>query len=67
MSNDHGSDTSTRDWQGDWEGNEQAELRSWLKATPAERLSWLEEAIRRAHEAGALPSREEKQGSKHRP
>ena len=45
-----------RAWQGDWEDNERAELRTWLMATPAERLAWLEEAIELAHRSGALDS-----------
>ena len=41
-------------WQARWEDNERAQLRSWLKATPAQRLSWLEQAIGLAYKAGAL-------------
>ena len=44
----------THDWQADWEDNERAELRSWLSATPVQRLAWLEEALELAHQAGAL-------------
>jgi hypothetical protein len=43
-----------RDWQAGWKDNERAQLRTWLKATPAQRLAWLEEAIELAHRAGAL-------------
>jgi hypothetical protein len=35
-----------------------AELEGWLKATPAQRLRWLEQAIEFAHSAGALPRRD---------
>lgn len=45
---------STPAWQADWKDNERAQLRSWLKATPAQRLAWLEEAIKLACQAGAL-------------
>jgi len=31
--------------------------RFWLKATPAQRLAWLEEAIELAHQAGALDAK----------
>ncbi|MGZ8581530.1 MAG: hypothetical protein ACXWW9_09630 [Actinomycetota bacterium] len=38
-----------------WEEHRLAELESSLKATPAQRLRWLEQAIVFAHRAGALP------------
>jgi hypothetical protein len=56
MSEDHLSKTPTHDWQAGWKDNERAQLRSWLKATPAQRLHWLEEAIKLAYQAGALGS-----------
>ena len=37
-----------------WEGVERAQLETMLAATPAERLAWLEEAMRLAHASGAL-------------
>ncbi len=37
-----------------WEGAERAQLETMLAATPAQRLAWLEEAIRLAHASGAL-------------
>ena len=37
-----------------WEGAERAQLETMLAATPAERLAWLEEAMRLAHASGAL-------------
>jgi hypothetical protein len=46
--------TPAYDWQADWKDNEQAELRSWLRATPAQRLAWLEDAMKLAYQAGAL-------------
>jgi len=33
---------------------EQAQLETMLRATPAQRLAWLEEAMRLAHASGAL-------------
>ena len=36
------------------EGTERAQLETMLAATPAERLAWLEEAMRLAHASGAL-------------
>ena len=40
-----------------WDAHREAELEGWLKATPAERLAWLEDAIRLAHATGALPKK----------
>jgi len=54
MSKDYVFKSSTHDWRAGWKDNERAQLRSWLKATPAERLAWLEEAIKLAYQAGAL-------------
>lgn len=45
--------------QSDWEDNERAQLRSWLEATPAQRLVWLEEAIKLAYQAGAPGSKQQ--------
>lgn len=39
---------------GSWEGNRDEQLRTWLKATPAQRLAWLEEALQLAWKAGAI-------------
>ena len=38
-----------------WAGLERAQFRDVLSATPAQRLAWLEEAMRLAHASGALP------------
>lgn len=46
--------TPTHAWQASCKDNERAQLRSWLNATPVQRLSWLEEAIKLAYQAGAL-------------
>ena len=45
--------TPSHAWQAGWEDNEHAQLQSWLRATPAQRLSWLEEALEVAYQAGA--------------
>ena len=37
-----------------WEGAERARLETMLAASPAERLAWLEAAMRLAHASGAL-------------
>jgi len=37
-----------------WEEHRRSKIRLWLRATPAQRLAWLEEAIRFAHRSGAL-------------
>ncbi len=42
-------------WQADWETSRRAQLDSQMNATPAQRLAWLEEALRLALAAGALP------------
>ena len=39
-----------------WDAHKEAELDSWLQATPQQRLIWLEDAIRLAAAAGALPA-----------
>jgi hypothetical protein len=46
------------DWQGDdWESARRRKFTLGLAATPIERLAWLEEVIRLAWAAGALPRR----------
>ncbi len=54
MSEDHRSKTQAHAWRASWKDNERAQLRSWLQATPTQRLHWLEEAIKLAYQAGAL-------------
>ena len=44
----------TRRWVGTWADVEQAQLETMLTATPAQRLAWLEEAMRLAYASGAL-------------
>ncbi len=42
------------DW-GSWEANDEQKLILALRATPAQRLAWLEEMIALAYRSGALP------------
>ena len=41
-------------WDASWADVERAQLETMLDATPAERLAWLEAAMRLAHASGAL-------------
>ena len=50
---DRTGDTSER-WDASWAGVEWAQLKTMLAATPAQRLAWLEAALRLAHASGAL-------------
>lgn len=52
MGEEQGADSRDR---GGWEEHSLAQLARALEATPAQRLAWLEEAIRFAFRAGALP------------
>jgi len=40
---------------GSWAANDEQKLTMALRATPAERLAWLEEMIMLAYRSGALP------------
>ena len=42
----------------DWNANDQSLLSATLVATPAQRLAWLEEALRLAYASGALKPRQ---------
>lgn len=44
---------------GGWEASERRQRAAIAAATPAQRLEWLEDAIRFAVRAGALPRRTE--------
>ncbi len=44
-------------WDAGWEEARRRQQIDFLKATPAQRLEWLEEMIRLAHKSGALPRR----------
>ena len=51
-------------WDASWEDVERAQLETMLAATPAQRLAWLEEAMRLAHASGALAAaRRERESS----
>ena len=43
--------------QPDWDADDQSLLSATLLATPAQRLAWLEEALRLAYASGALKPR----------
>ena len=38
-----------------WDAHKEAELDTWLQATPEQRLAWLADAIELAAATGALP------------
>jgi hypothetical protein len=46
------------DWRSGFDDASAWQAERMLAATPAERLAWLEAAIRLAHEVGALPRAE---------
>lgn len=46
-----------QDWGGSFEDAWKRQVLAGLSVSPAERLRWLEEAIRFADKAGALPKR----------
>jgi hypothetical protein len=48
------ADEKNMDW-GSWAANDEQKLTMGLRATPAERLAWLEEMIAVAYRSGALP------------
>ena len=54
----------SRRWVVTWEGVEGAQLESMLAATPAQRLAWLEEAMRLAHASGALEAARKERDSR---
>lgn len=45
-------------WPVSWEANRAAMRDSTSAATPAQRLAWLEDALRLAHRSGAVPVQE---------
>ena len=42
------------DWPVSWEASREAQFRAMARATPAQRLAWLEQALRLAQASGAL-------------
>ena len=51
---DDASASGNQRWVVTWADVEQAQLESMLRATPEQRLAWLEEAMRLAYASGAL-------------
>ena len=47
-------DENSTNW-GTWAANDEQKLTMGLRATPAQRLAWLEEMIAIAYRFGALP------------
>ena len=56
---DDPASSDVRRWDVTWEDVERAQLETMLSATPAQRLAWLEEAMRLALVSGALEARRE--------
>ena len=54
-------------WNASWEDVERAQLETMLAATPAQRLAWLEEAMRLAHASGALATARRERAPKEMP
>lgn len=52
------AEEKSTDW-GSWAANDEQKLTMGLRATPAERLAWLEEMIAMAYRSGALPRKRE--------
>lgn len=50
-----GTDTPSG-WDASWRGHRERQRQAWLDSTPAQRLAWLEAALRLAHRSGALPA-----------
>jgi len=40
-----------REWDGGWRSHDHAQLDAWCRATPVQRLAWLEEAMVFARDA----------------
>jgi hypothetical protein len=45
---------SANPWPVSWQSSREAQFRAMAKSTPAQRLEWLEQALRLASESGAL-------------
>ncbi len=61
------SGPSERDeWGVGWEARRRDQMVQGLKATPAERLRWLESMIELAHRTGALPRPRDPWGARDR-
>ena len=55
MAGDEDRETLPDDWGAGWEAHRIHQLTLALRATPAQRLAWLEEMIVLAYQVGALP------------
>jgi hypothetical protein len=55
MPDDERPETPSDNWEAGWEAHHRHQLTLALKATPAQRLAWLEEMIALAYRVGALP------------
>ena len=55
MLDDERPETAPDDWEASWEADRRHQLALALRATPAQRLAWLEEMIALAYRVGALP------------
>ena len=55
MPDDEARETRPDDWGAGWEAHRVHQLTFALRATPAQRLTWLEEMIVLAYQVGALP------------
>ena len=55
MSDDAIRGEANEAWDVTWEASRAAQLRAIAKSTPAQRLEWLEQALRLALATGALP------------
>ena len=59
MADDEDRETLPDDWGAGWEAHRVHQLTFALRATPAQRLAWLEEMIVLAYQVGALPKSRE--------
>lgn len=57
MPDDEQHVTGADEWSSGWEARRVEQMILALRATPAQRLAWLEEVIALAHRSGALPKR----------
>lgn len=55
MPDDRDRESLPDDWGAGWEAHRIHQLTFALRATPAQRLAWLEEMIVLAYQVGALP------------
>lgn len=51
MTDEAVSPSGPGDWDGGWRAHREAQLDAWCRATPAQRLAWLEDAMDFARDA----------------